>query len=211
MANTKSSLWMEKVTAANKKRAKHGHTPADKITPEYEAWRAMKKRCYLKTNNNYEVYGGRGIVVCDRWLGSMGFENFFDDMGSRPSKSHSLDRIDNNGSYEPSNCRWATRREQCRNRRSNVRHCFQGKHLTIPEISEITGTPVQNIQLRLRQGWDVEKAATVAVGKREARRRWWKCHDCALEWKLSVDLVQKKCILCNSSFISSRSKKSVLR
>lgn len=79
-------------------------------TKEYDAWKNMKARCYRESYAQYYDYGGRGIKVCDRWVNS--FENFITDMGRRPTNQHSLDRIDNNGSYEPSNCRWATKTQQ---------------------------------------------------------------------------------------------------
>ncbi len=84
-------------------------------TPEYQCWTSMKARCYSPSCGSFAAYGGRGITICDRWLNS--FENFLADMGQRPSDGHSLDRIDVNGNYEPSNCRWATSDVQSRNTR----------------------------------------------------------------------------------------------
>ncbi len=83
-------------------------------TPEHEAWAAMRKRCENPRHAAYPNYGGRGVRVCQRW---QSFENFYEDMGSRPSPLHSLDRVDNDGGYEPANCRWATKSEQASNRR----------------------------------------------------------------------------------------------
>lgn len=85
------------------------------IRPEFNAWIGIKTRCFNKNSKAYDRYGGRGIKVCDRWKES--FENFFLDMGERPSPKHSIDRIDVNGNYEPENCRWADDTQQCRNQR----------------------------------------------------------------------------------------------
>lgn len=87
-------------------------------SPEYLTWENMKNRCYYEKDASYKHYGARGIKICDSWLDKKyGFLNFFKDMGSRPSKEHSIDRINNDGNYEPKNCRWATRSEQRRNQR----------------------------------------------------------------------------------------------
>lgn len=80
---------------------------------EHQIWRSMKKRCKCPTNKDYPKYGARGIAVCERWES---FDNFMADMGPRPSPSHSVERIDNDGNYEPSNCKWGTKIEQSRNR-----------------------------------------------------------------------------------------------
>lgn len=99
---------------AIKLKTKHGDNRAGKRTPEYRCWSHIKSRCYNPKVERYPHYGGRGITVCQRWLQS--FENFLSDMGRRPSKHHSIDRIDNDGNYEPNNCRWATASEQQQNK-----------------------------------------------------------------------------------------------
>lgn len=89
-------------------------------TPEYNSWACMKQRCTNPSNHRFQAYGGRGIRICDRWLNS--FEDFFVDMGPKPSPSHSIERLDNDGDYDPANCVWATKTAQARNRRRPLAH-----------------------------------------------------------------------------------------
>lgn len=115
-------------------------------TPTHRTWESMKHRCYNENYYLFKHYGGRGIKVCDRWKNS--FENFLEDMGSRP-KNKTIDRIDVNGNYEPGNCRWATPKEQGRNTRFNKRYVFNGKKRTLGEISEITGIKEATLRTRI--------------------------------------------------------------
>jgi hypothetical protein len=115
-------------------RVSHGNTVGG-YTPEYRAWLHMRGRCYNPNVNRFENHGGRGIKVCDRWNES--FEAFLADMGPRPSPTHSIDRYpDNDGNYEPGNCRWATPREQQGNKRTNVFVILNGQTLANPRTDE---------------------------------------------------------------------------
>jgi hypothetical protein len=101
------------ISCGCKQGTNHGFNQTS-YTPEYRVWCNMKTRCYNTNSKDYARYGARGIIVCERWRTS--FANFYTDMGPRPSEWHSLDRIDNDGNYEPSNCRWATVEQQTANR-----------------------------------------------------------------------------------------------
>jgi hypothetical protein len=125
-------------------------------TIEWGIWSRIKQRCNNPRCPKYSDYGGRGIVLCDRWRVS--FANFLADMGKRPSPEYSIDRIDNDGPYSPENCRWATRSEQGRNYRQNHLIEYQGSVRTLVEWSEITGIRSDTISMRLKKGWSVERA-----------------------------------------------------
>lgn len=111
----------------------HGRTAQNGV---YKIWMEIKTRCKNQRSKAYRYYGGRGIKVCDRWLGEHGFENFLADMGERPGKEYSIDRIDVNGDYCPENCRWATRIEQCNNRRSNILITYKNRTQTLRQWCE---------------------------------------------------------------------------
>jgi len=130
-------------------------------TPEYKSWSAMQERCRNPKSSYYANYGGRGVEVCARWRES--FENFFADMGRMPGSGYSLERIDNNGDYEPGNCRWATRKEQMRNKRTNHLLTLQGKTMTLAEWAEVVGIESSAIRQRLNRGWSVEEALTTPL------------------------------------------------
>lgn len=103
-------------------------------TSEYNIWRKVMARCLNPNNDNYHHYGGRGITVCDRWLES--FESFLQDMGPRPSHKHSIERVDVNGNYEPSNCIWADSKTQGRNKRNSVFMVHNGEKVNIKTYCE---------------------------------------------------------------------------
>lgn len=113
----------------------HGHSIGGKTTPEFRAWASMKSRCYNVNLDDYSHWGGRGIIVCDRWLDKEnGFLNFFEDMGERPSPKHSIDRFpDTNGNYFKENCRWATKKEQQGNTTRNVCIEYVGKKMILSD------------------------------------------------------------------------------
>lgn len=130
-------------------------------TSTYNTWASMMQRCSNPRARFYSRYGGRGISVCGRWTS---FENFYADMGPRPSTKHSIDRVDNDGNYEPGNCRWATRFEQARNRGNNHRLTLGGETMTMTEWAERTGLNCPTIRRRLKLGWSTEDALTIQLG-----------------------------------------------
>jgi hypothetical protein len=129
MRNDGKRLLRKKVMIGNDYNYKHGHGYG---TPTYKSYWSMKQRCLNENHYNYKNYGGRGIKICDRWINS--FNNFLDDMGERP-EGLTLDRIDNNGNYEPDNTKWSTSKEQRMNSRQNKLK-IGDKKMKIKDIAE---------------------------------------------------------------------------
>ena len=135
----------------SKRYFKHGMTQS----PIYNIWSNMKCRCLNRNDAQYKDYGGRGILICKAWLDS--FETFLSDMGEKP-EGLSIDRIDNNGNYEPNNCRWSDRYEQNNNARSNVKITYKGKTLNMAQWARELNINKGTLRSRLNAGWSTEKA-----------------------------------------------------
>jgi hypothetical protein len=148
-----SSCGCLKLEANIKRLTTHGVSR----TSEHNTWLGIKERCYNMQHKFFHCYGGRGIKVCKRWLES--FENFFADMGMKPSLSHSIDRIDNNGNYAPENCQWRTKKQQANNRSRNIIFTLNGESLNIQQWSEKSGINYAQLYARLTKlNWPIEKA-----------------------------------------------------
>lgn len=133
--------------------------------PVYGLWAAMVARCTKPRNSAYRLYGGRGITVCERWRN---FAYFLQDMGE-PPEGGTLDRIDNDGPYSPENCRWATTKQQCNNRRSSVWLSFNGETRTEAEWADLMGIHKGTLWNRLNRGWTVERALTTPPRRTKLR------------------------------------------
>lgn len=124
--------------------------------PIYPVLQNMKERCRNHNLSSYKDYGGRGIRVCERWLGANGFANFLADMGDRPL-GHTIERRDNDGPYSPDNCYWATRKEQQKNRRITIRLEIAGVHHLLSDLSEKSGLKPDTIKARHAKGLTYEQ------------------------------------------------------
>jgi hypothetical protein len=148
--NTKSCGCFK---STNTYRYRHG----GKGTVEYHAWNCMRQRCLDPNHRDYKIYGARGITICDRWLagedGQHPFTCFLADMGPRPSEEHSLGRRENDGNYEPGNCRWETPTQQIRNRSNSITILFQGRRVHINEAALASGIKLRTIVARRNAGW----------------------------------------------------------
>lgn len=133
--------------------------------PEYSCWKHMLRRC---SQSKYKYYRGRGIAVCERWKT---FANFLADMGPRPSLKHTLDRINNDGNYEPGNVRWATTAEQNLNRRNTLWVEHEGERVRLFDLLERLGIKKSVVYARLSIGWPLEKALTEPVRSKKKQRK----------------------------------------
>lgn len=140
---------------------RHGDACDDKRTPEYKTWDGIKFRCNNPRCRMYKHYGGRGIKVCERWLHS--FSNFLEDMGRKPTRMHSIERINNDGDYEPGNCKWASNIEQQNNRRNNVRIAFRGRTQNSAQWATELGFHRDVLHYRLKSGWTIDEALTTPI------------------------------------------------
>jgi len=137
---------------------KHGMT----ATPEHSSWASMKGRCYNKNDHAWSRYGGRGISIYPAWRSD--FSAFYKHIGPRPTPEHSVDRIDNDGNYEPGNVRWATPRQQACNRRNSIYIEVNGELAVVSRMARKYGVPVQLVYKRLRRGWCGDDAILVPNG-----------------------------------------------
>ena len=136
-----------------------------KHTSEYRVWAGIKRRCYNKNEDNYSDYGGRGITMCEKWKND--FMAFYNDMGLRPSKDHSIDRKDVNGNYCKENCRWATSTEQANNRRNNRFYLHNGVSRTLAGWCRELNLKYSVVWERLELGWAFERAITEPINDRK--------------------------------------------
>lgn len=131
--------------------------------PEYTVLLGMIARCSKVDHHNYLRYGARGIKVCAEWNHPSKFLIFYADMGPRPTPEHRIERIDNDGDYRPENCKWATMREQARNKRDNHMITFRGETLCLMDTAHKFGLNHWNLRDRLKKGWDLETAITTPI------------------------------------------------
>lgn len=156
----------ERIIALSKARSTHGKTE----TRIYHIWQMMKQRCYNENKDNYEDYGGRGITVCEEWKND--FEAFYKwSMANGYTDKKTIDRIDVNGNYEPSNCRWATPKEQGNNRRSNRIIEYKGERKTMRQWADEKGISYNALCIRMKKGWSIEKALETPVRKKSQKKK----------------------------------------
>lgn len=137
-------------------RKTHGKSRSNK--KEFQTWCRMKGRCSNKKSKDYKDYGRRGIIVCERWINS--FEYFLEDMGCKPIGKYSIERLDVNGNYEPTNCIWGTDKIQARNRTNTRRVLYKGVERLVIDLCEEFNIGYFTLLGRVKLGWDIELALT---------------------------------------------------
>ena len=147
---------MSKAEKISEKMTRHGHATSGKLSPEYRSWEAMKRRCNSPKDAKYSFYGGKGIMICDR--GNY-FAVFLEDMGRNPSPSYTIERKNGDKNYEPSNCYWATKKEQAANRSSNRYITFNGRTELLKTWAREIGITSPSLRDRLEK-WGIERALT---------------------------------------------------
>lgn len=158
-SGNKSSCGCLKIEVTRLKNYSHGLANS----AEYKTWRRMKERCYNRNAINYSDYGGRGITVCQRWRES--FKDFYNDMGPRPGPKYSIERKNVNAGYSKGNCRWATRKEQDRNKRNNRHVFFEGRCMTLVELAELLDAQYDLVYYHLRRcQWSVTREELIKRG-----------------------------------------------
>lgn len=162
--NTRSCGCLQRERAAEAN-TKHGMAQQGSPHPVYDIWYTMLRRCENPNNSAYKYYGGRGIAVCEEWHDVQVFIDWA--LANGWKRGLTIDRIDNDGNYEPSNCRWATPKEQARNRRSNHLIAFNGKTQCLTDWAEETGVKWQTLVSRIDTlHWPIERALTEPVNER---------------------------------------------
>jgi len=144
---------------------KHGDSPHGKRAKEYTCWIMMKQRCLSANHPQWGDYGGRGISVCKRWLDERnGYTNFLSDVGRAPTSKHTIDRINNDKGYKPSNVKWSTRQEQIFNRRENF-HKLLGQRINLRKESRGLGGASNLVSSRISAGWDLATAISTPASR----------------------------------------------
>jgi hypothetical protein len=175
-------------------------------TAEYKVWMNMITRCHNPRARGYPRYGARGITVCDRWRES--YVAFLIDMGRRPSRLHSIDRIDNDGPYTPQNCRWADRQQQQRNRPDRLRYVAHGQALLLCEWSDRTKIPIRVLWARLQNGWSVERALATRIQHGRPTR----CQNGHLLAKTArFEGTSRRCTVCKKQYDARYRKQAIAR
>lgn len=189
-AGKKAALWIcqcdcgQQVTlrgdrlrqGRNKTCAKNGHSWRQHLTSgmtklhphEYRTWSHMRDRCINKKNDRYTSYGGRGITICKAWDS---FEQFFRDMGAKPTREHTIERNNVNGNYEPANCRWATRKEQGRNLQRSIYVEYEGQRMLLMDVVSKLGLNRSVVTGRLKMGWSLTDALSIPVRPKKPNRK----------------------------------------